>query len=145
VVQRNRGLQNSRFLGITSFLDRRTWSRQVAGSYANRGAGRAAQSLHRLAKAKLFGKHDELEHVATDTTSEAPPGPGGGEHMQIWATAVCVKRTPADERAPLPFEFDSIPSDNIFDRVGTLQRSGVNPSCSSSPTRQDCGIVGDFR
>ncbi|HYW90427.1 MAG TPA: hypothetical protein VFB50_21840, partial [Chloroflexota bacterium] len=92
--------------------------------------GRAAQPVHRLAEAKLYGKHDEFEHVATDTTSEAPPGLGGGEHMQIWTTAVCVKWTPTDERAPLPFELDSIPSDNIFDRVGMFQRSGVNPSCS---------------
>ena len=50
--------------------------------------------------------------------------------MKIWKTAVCVKWTPADERAALPFELDSIPSDNIFDRVGTLQRSGFNPLCS---------------
>jgi hypothetical protein len=80
----------------------------------------------------LFGKHDEPQHVATDATSEAPPGLGGGKHVKIRAAPVSVKGTPADERPALPFEVDSVPSDDIFDRVGTLQRGGVDPSCSGA-------------
>jgi len=47
--------------------------------------------------------------------------------VQIGTTAVGVKRTPSDGRTSLAFELDSVPTNNILDRVSLLQRGDVNP------------------
>src|SRR5260370_42652228 len=92
------------------------------------GAARGATSrVAGPAEANLLGKHDDLQHVAADATSETPPGSCVRENVKVWTTAVGMKRTTSDERPPLAFELDAIAPDNIFDRVRLLQGSRVNP------------------
>jgi hypothetical protein len=51
--------------------------------------------------------------------------------MQIRTATVGVKRTPSDERPPLTFELDPVPSDNLVDWVSLLESSRVDPPRTS--------------
>ena len=85
--------------------------------------------LGRGTKADLLGEHDELQHVPALATSEAKPTLRCLEHMQVWATAIGVKRTPSDERMSLSSELDAVAGHNIFNWVRQLESGRVDPAC----------------
>ena len=65
--------------------------------------------------------------VAAHAASEAKPALGARENVQVWTTAVGVKRTSSDERMPLSLELDAVASHNIFNRVRQLEGGRIDP------------------
>jgi len=49
--------------------------------------------------------------------------------MQVRTAAVCMKRTPSDERVSLSPELDAVPGHNIFNWVRQLESGRVDPPC----------------
>src|SRR6266568_4392055 len=83
--------------------------------------------LDRAAEADILGEHDELQHVPALATSEAEPTLGGNENMHVWTAAVCVKRTPSDERMSLSSELDAVAGHNLFNWLRQLESGRVDP------------------
>src|SRR5260221_2324186 len=94
--------------------------------------------LDRGAKADLLGEHDELQHIPALATSEAKPTLRCLEHVQVWATAVGVKRTPSDERMSLSPELDAVTRYDVFDGMREFEGSRIDPS------RRRCGEAGSL-
>jgi hypothetical protein len=84
--------------------------------------------LDRGAKAEILGEHDKLQHVPAQAASEAKPTPRCLEHVQVWTTAVGVKRTPSDERMSLSPELDPVTRYDVFDGMRQFEGSRIDPS-----------------
>jgi hypothetical protein len=75
----------------------------------------------------VLGKHDELQYVAADPTSEATPCPRAWKDDQVGPTPVSVKWAPAYDDTALTFEFDAVARDNVLDGVRLFERGCVDP------------------